>query len=302
MSKTELGAFLQARRAAVPPSAVGIPDTGRRRVPGLRREEVAALVGLSTDYYVRLEQGRAGRPSESVVEAIAAALLLDEPQREHLRRLAQPARRPTRPAPDNVDAATRALLDTLTVPALVMTANTQVIGWNSLACAVFTDFGGRPARERNTAWLLFCDADVATRHRNWEASARDTVGMLRMAAGRNPDDPDLMALVGDLSLRSAAFRHYWNEHHVYEKSTGLTQIRHPEVGDLDLTFIAWRAPAPPNQCLVTYTPEAGSRSAWALERLRRVRDRSARITDAEPYPRDRHHGREKRSSAFGGRP
>ncbi|WP_080628249.1 helix-turn-helix transcriptional regulator [Mycolicibacterium smegmatis] len=273
MSKTELGAFLQARRAAVPPSAVGIPDTGRRRrVSGLRREEVAALVGLSTDYYVRLEQGRAARPSESVIEAIAATLLLDEPQREHLRHLAQPVRRPPRPAPDHVDAATRTLLDTLTVPALVMTANTQVIGWNTCACAVFTDFSGRPSRERNAAWLLFCDTDVATRHRNWEASARDTVGMLRMAGGRNPEDPDLTALIRDLSLRSAAFRRYWNEHHVYEKSTGLTQLSHPDVGDLDLTFIAWRAPATPNQFLVTYTPEAGSPSARALERLRADQD------------------------------
>lgn len=276
MSKTELGAFLQARRAAVPPSAVGIPDTGRRRrVPGLRREEVAALVGLSTDYYVRLEQGRAVRPSESVIDAIAATLLLDGPQREHLRHLAQPARRAApdggRPTVDGVDAATRALLDTLTVPALVMTANTQVIGWNALACAVFTDFGQRPARERNTAWLLFCDADVADRHRNWEASARDTVGMLRMATGRDPEDRALTALVGELSLRSAEFRRFWNEHHVYEKSTGLTQLRHPDVGDLDLSFIAWRAPAMPNQLLVTYTPEAGSPSARALDLLRAVR-------------------------------
>lgn len=276
MSKTELGAFLQARRAAVPPSAVGIPDTGRRRrVPGLRREEVAALVGLSTDYYVRLEQGRAVRPSESVIDAIAATLLLDGPQREHLRHLAQPARRAApdggRPTVDGVDAATRALLDTLTVPALVMTANTQVIGWNALARAVFTDFGQRPARERNTAWLLFCDADVADRHRNWEASARDTVGMLRMATGRDPEDRALTALVGELSLRSAEFRRFWNEHHVYEKSTGLTQLRHPDVGDLDLSFIAWRAPAMPNQLLVTYTPEAGSPSARALDLLRAVR-------------------------------
>jgi transcriptional regulator with XRE-family HTH domain len=275
MSKTELGAFLQARRAAVPPSAVGIPDTGRRRrVPGLRREEVAALVGLSTDYYMRLEQGRAARPSESVIEAIAATLLLDEPQREHLRHLASPARRPPRPAPDDVDAATRALLDTLTVPALVMTAATQVIGWNDLACAVFTDFGDRPARERNTAWLLFCDADVANRHRNWQTSARDTVGMLRMAAGRGPEDPALTALVRELSLRSATFRSFWDEHHVYEKSTGLTQLRHPDVGDLDLSFIAWRAPATPGQFLVTYTPEVGSPSAWALNLLRADRDGS----------------------------
>ena len=268
MSKSELGAFLQARRAAVSPSTAGIPDTGaRRRVPGLRREEVAALVGLSTDYYVRLEQGRGGRPSESVLEAIAATLLLDEPQREHLRHLAHPPHRRPRVTRDRLSTSTRALIDTLTVPALVMTASTRVVGWNDLACAVFTDFGSRPVRERNTAWLLFCDVDLADRHRNWEASARDTVGMLRMAAGRNPDDPDLTALVGELSVASSTFRQYWNKHHVYEKSTGMTLLRHPQVGDIDLTFIAWRTSATPNQILVTYTPEPGSPSAHAIDLL-----------------------------------
>lgn len=268
VSNSEFGAFLQARRAAVSPAAAGIPDTGaRRRVPGLRREEVAALVGLSTDYYVRLEQGRGGRPSESVLEAIAAALLLDEPQREHLRHLAHPPHRRPRVTRDRLSASTRALVDTLTVPALVMTASTQVIGWNDLACAVFIDFGGRPVREQNTAWLLFRDADLADRHRNWEASARDTVGMLRMAAGRNPDDPELTALVGELSVHSSTFRHYWNQHHVHEKSTGMTQLRHPEVGDIDLDFIAWRTLATPNQTLVTYTPAPGSPSAHAVDLL-----------------------------------
>ncbi len=268
MSKSELGAFLQARRAAVPPSAAGLPDTGsRRRVPGLRREEVAALVGLSTDYYVRLEQGRGGRPSESVLEAIAATLLLDEPQREHLRHLAHPPHRRPRPTRERLSASTRSLIDTMTVPALVMTASTHVVGWNDLACALFTDFANRPAPQRNTAWLLFRDDDVAARHRNWEASARDTVGMLRMAAGRTPDDPDLTALVGELSVHSPTFRQYWHKHHVYEKSTGLTQLHHPQIGDIDLTFIAWRTPASPNQTLVTYTPEPGSPSAHAIDLL-----------------------------------
>lgn len=268
MSKSELGEFLKARRAAVSPSSAGIPDTGsRRRVPGLRREEVAALVGLSTDYYVRLEQGRGGRPSESVLEAIAAVLLLDDTEREHLRHLAHPRRRAQWVAPERLVAATRAFIDTLTVPALVMTASTQVVGWNDLARRVFGDFAEHPPHERNTAWLLFCDDDVAARHRDWEASARDTVGMLRMAAGRNPHDPAVMALVDELSVHSLTFRKYWCEHHVYEKSTGLTQLRHPEVGDIDLTFIAWATPATPNQILVTYTPEPGSVSADAVDRL-----------------------------------
>jgi hypothetical protein len=198
---------------------------------------------------------------------MAATLLLDEPQREHLRHLAHPPHRRPCVTRDRLSASTRALIDTLTVPALVMTPSTKVVGWNDLACAVFTGFGGRPLRERNTAWLLFRDGDLADRHRHWGASARDTVGMLRMAAGRNPDDPELTALVGELSVHSSIFRQYWNKHHVYEKSTGMTQLCHPEVGDIDLNFIAWRTRATPNQILVTYTPEPGSPSAHAVDLL-----------------------------------
>lgn len=267
VGKSELGEFLQARRAAVTPASVGIPASGRRRVPGLRREEVAALVGLSTDYYVRLEQGRGGRPSESVLDAIAAALLLDATQREHLYRLARPPHRRSAARRPRIAKPTGMFLDTLTVPALVLASDTQVLGWNSLACALFTDFDARPPRERNTAWLLFRDEEVAARHRNWEGSARDTVGMLRMAAGKAPDDAGLVALVGELSMHSATFRHFWAKHHVYEKSCGLTLLRHPEVGDLDLTFVTWTTPASPNQMLVTYTPEPGSPSEEALRLL-----------------------------------
>ncbi|WP_102418779.1 helix-turn-helix transcriptional regulator [Mycobacterium sp. 4858] len=268
MSKSELGEFLQARRAAVSPTVAGLPDTGqRRRVPGLRREEVAAMVGLSTDYYVRLEQGRGGRPSESVLDAIAAALMLDTTEREHLYRLAHPPRQRPRARRERVSPPVLAFLHTLTVPALVMTSSAQVIGWNGLASAVFTDFANRPARERNTAWLLFRDEEVAARHRQWETAARNTVGMLRTAAGKVPDDPDLTALVGELSVFSSTFRRLWSTHHVYEKSTGVTQLRHPQVGDLDLTFVGWTTPTSPNQTVVTYTAEPGSPSADALNLL-----------------------------------
>lgn len=268
MGKSELGEFLQARRAAVSPTAAGLPDTGeRRRVPGLRREEVAAMVGLSTDYYVRLEQGRGGRPSESVLEAIAAALILDTTEREHLYRLAHPPPQRPRARQQRVSAPVLAFLETLTVPALVMTSSAQVTGWNALACAVFTDFANRPVQERNTAWLLFRDEEVAARHRNWQTAARNTVGMLRRAAGKIPDDPDLTALVGELSVYSSTFRRLWSTHHVYEKSTGLTQLRHPDVGDFDLTFLAWTTPSAPNQVVVTYTVEQGSPSADALNLL-----------------------------------
>ncbi|MFF1696487.1 helix-turn-helix transcriptional regulator [Streptomyces sp. NPDC058257] len=267
---TELGEFLQARRAAVSPSSAGLPDTGRRRVPGLRREEVAALVGLSTDYYVRLEQGRGGRPSESVLDALANVLRLDDAQRAHLYHVAHPPRRRAsapRVPKEQMSQATHTLLDTLTVPAMVMTNTTQVIGWNRLACAVFTDFDDLPEKERNTAWLIFRDEEVAARHRDWESAARNTVGILRMTAGANPDHPPLSALVGELSMYSETFRRLWAEHHVHEKATGMQLLRHPEVGDLDLSYLTWTTPASPHQMLVTYTAEPGSPSARALHLL-----------------------------------
>jgi transcriptional regulator with XRE-family HTH domain len=285
VSKSEFGEFLQARRAAIAPSAAGVPDNGEhRRVPGLRREEVAALVGLSTDYYVRLEQGRGGRPSESVLESIAVALRLDTAQREHLDHLAHPPHRRPRGKRERVAKSTAMFFDTLTVPALLINENTQVLESNVLARELFTDFTNRPARERHTAWLLFRDEDVAARHRNWNSAAADTVGMLRMAAGRNPDDPDLTALIGELTMRSTTFQHFWNKHHVYEKASGLTQLRHPQVGEIDLTFVAWKVSSSPNQTLITYTPEPGSPSAQALQLLAAMTTTTgARWTsDAEP--------------------
>ncbi|MFF7652692.1 helix-turn-helix transcriptional regulator [Streptomyces sp. NPDC007983] len=293
MSKSELGCFLQARRAGVSPASAGLTDLGRRRVPGLRREEVAALVGLSTDYYVRLEQGRGGRPSESVLDAIAHVLLLDDTQREHLYHLAHPPRRrgPAQGAgQERMADSTRMFLETLTVPALVMTRSTQVIGWNDLACALFTDFAALPERERNTAWLMFLDEDLAARHRDWEGSARETVGILRMTAGENPDHPELSTLVGDLAARSETFRQLWAEHHVHEKASGIKLLRHPELGDIDLTYVTWTTPASPNQMLVTYTPEPGSPSARTLGlagRTAPARGRG-RSTASRPTPE---HGR-----------
>jgi transcriptional regulator with XRE-family HTH domain len=266
--KSELGEFLQARRAAVSPASAGLPATGRRRVPGLRREELAALVGVSTDYYVRLEQGRGGRPTESLLDSLARVLLLDDTQRAHLYDLAHPRRRAVgRPVKERMPDSTRQFLETLTVPALVMTRTMQVIGWNPLACAVFVDYEALPEAERNSAWLLFLDEETAARHRDWESSALGTVGILRKTAGEDPDNPRLAALVGELAVRSDTFRRLWAEHHVFEKTTGMNLLRHPEVGDLDLSYVAWTTPGAPNQMLVTYMAEPGSRSAEALRIL-----------------------------------
>ncbi|MBJ7289467.1 helix-turn-helix transcriptional regulator [Williamsia sp.] len=270
MTITELGAFLQARRAAVSPADVGLPDTGRRRVPGLRREEVATLVGVSTDYYVRLEQNRGGRPSESVLNAIAAALNLDGAQRAHLFDLARPGKRLHMPATisgERVGTATLAFLDTLTVPAMVMTRCTQVIAWNPLAAALLADFDEMDDRDRNMARLMFLDEEVVARHRDWESAVRDVVGILRMTAGADPEHANLSALVGELAVRSDVFRRLWAEHHVYEKAHGPKLIRHPDVGDIDLTYATWLIPDAPNQMLITYTTDPRSPSAQALALL-----------------------------------
>ncbi|AXE39749.1 helix-turn-helix transcriptional regulator [Acidipropionibacterium virtanenii] len=281
--KSELGEFLQARRAAVAPESVGLPQSDRRRVPGLRREEVAILVGVSTDYYVRLEQGRGGRPSEQLLEAISRTLLLDSTQRAHLYDLAHPRPRRVRRIPqEQMPDMTRAFLSTLAVPALVMSRSMQVIGWNPLASAVFTDYGALPDQERNSARLLFLDEEIAARHRDWETSARGSVGILRKAAGEDPDDTALASLVGELSVRSGTFRRLWAEHHVYEKSTGMNLMRHPDVGDIDLNYVAWTTPATPRQMLVTYMPN-DPRSAEAVQLLGSMAAASS-STGPEPPP------------------
>lgn len=266
--KSELGEFLQSRRAAVSPASVGLRDAGRRRVAGLRREELAALVGVSTDYYVWLEQGRGGRPTESLLESIARVLQLDDVERAHLYDLAHPRRGPSlRATNERMPDSTRQFLETLTMPALVMTRTMQVIGWNSLACAVLTDYGALPEAERNSAWLLFLNEEIAARHRDWDDSARGTVGILRKTAGEDPDDPRLAELVGELAMRSDTFRRLWAEHHVFEKATGINRLRLPDVGDVDLSYVSWTTPGTPGQMLVTYMAEPGSRSEEALRIL-----------------------------------
>lgn len=228
------------------------------------------LVGLSTDYYLRLEQGRGGHPSETVVDALARVLLLDESQQLHLRHLARPPKRrgPVRRSGQHRMAEpTRVFLDTLTVPAIVITKSTQVIGWNALACTVMTDFGARPQHERNAAWLIFLDDELAARHRRWETAARNAVGLLRMTAGEMPTYPGLDEVIGNLSVRSEMFRRLWSEHHVHQKTSGLQPLRHPEVGDIDLTYLTWTTPGAPDQMLITYTAEPHSPSAHALNLL-----------------------------------
>jgi transcriptional regulator with XRE-family HTH domain len=267
--RAELGEFLRSRRARLRPEAVGLPDSGRRRVPGLRREELAQLSGVSADYYIRLEQGRGGHPSEGVLDAIATALNLDEAERAHLFDLARPAR-PRRRAsrPERIRAELQVLLDALErVPAFVLGRHMDVLGWNRLAAALIVDFGALAPRERNTARLVFLDEGVRSAYPDWEEAARETVAHLRLLAGRHPDDPVLAELIGELSMHSGDFRRWWARHDVREKTHGTKHMQHPLVGPLTLHYETLALRGDQDQILVTYVAAPGSESETALRLL-----------------------------------
>ena len=265
----QLGEFLTSRRNRLDPDTIEVPTHGRRRVPGLRREEVAQLAGVSVDYYVRLEQGRAAHPSEAVLDAIARALQLDEVERAHLHQLARPAASPKRrPAPERVQPGLRQLLERLDgVPAFVLGRRMDVLAWNRLGASLHADFDGMLPRERNMARLLFLDPGSTEHYPEWETVARDTVGVLRRLAGRHPDDRALAELIGELSMHSEPFRRWWASGVVRAKTHGRKQIRHPIVGDLELHYETLELPDAADQVLVTYTAEAGSPSETSLRLL-----------------------------------
>lgn len=267
-ARDELRQFLRSRRARVDPADVGLPPgDGPRRVPGLRREEVARVAGVSVDYYVRLEQGRDLNVSEDVLLAIARALLLDADERAHLLDLAKPtrARRRVRSAPAlRVRPAVRMLIDALATPAFVLGRRLDVLAANRMAQALLCDFDALPARERNHARWVFLDPRARERYLDWEAVARDNVATLRMEAGRDPDDPELAALVGELTVRSPQFAAWWTAHEVVRLSHGTKRYHHPLVGELTLTYEALPLPDDAGQTLFLYAVEPGSASERAL--------------------------------------
>ncbi|MFJ2580416.1 helix-turn-helix transcriptional regulator [Kitasatospora aureofaciens] len=263
-----LGDYLRTRRALVSPADAGLPPTGRRRVPGLRREEVAELVGLSTDYYVRLEQGRADRPSDEVLDALARALRLGPAERAHLYDLARPPRRTATARNDGLRPALRQVVEAMpATPAVIMNDRNDVLAWNRLAAALIADFPNLAPPERNMARRIFLDPDAPDVHLDWDEAARTTVGILRMAAGRRPHDPELVRLVGELSLGSATFRTLWAGHHVHEKTHGPKRFRHPVVGDVTLGYETFQVPGAAHHLLVVYTAAPGSPAEEALHFL-----------------------------------
>ncbi|PWI15345.1 transcriptional regulator [Streptomyces sp. Act143] len=265
-----LGAFLKARRAQLDPRDCGLPATdSARRVAGLRREEVAALAAISVDYYTRLEQGRV-RASAPVLATLARALRLDEDEERYLYELAgRSDDRPRRRRPvQRVRPPMRRLLAQLPhAPALVLGRRLDILAWNAAATALYTDFAAVPAARRNYLRLMFTDPAIRGMHREWAHDARDAVAALRMEAAADPDDPDLAALVGELTIRDTDFRTWWAEHHVNSATYGTKHYRHPLVGDLTLDCDTWAASDGSGQRLMVLTAESGSPSHDALRIL-----------------------------------
>ena len=267
-----LADFLRAARARLTPERAGIADAGRRRVAGLRREEIALLAGVSVDYYTRLEQGRSKSASREVLDALADALHLDDAERTHLHTIARPApaRRRRSLRPQRLHEATRALLTTFDEalrPAFVLGRRLEVLGHNRLAGSLVADFQSMPPGERNQARFVFLDAHARELYLDWDQVAADTAAMLRMDAGRHPDDPALEALVGELAVHSPEFRRMWARNRVHQRSTGVKRYHHPLVGDLTVRYQALTPGDDPEQTIFVYDTEPDSSSAHALRLL-----------------------------------
>jgi transcriptional regulator with XRE-family HTH domain len=265
----DLGTFLKARRSDIDPADVDLAvPGGRRRVPGLRREEVAQLAMISTDYYTRLEQGRVAGASPAVLDALAAALRLGPDERSYLYQLASKSDRqqPPKPRVERVLPQTYALLDNLRdSPAMVLGRYMDILAWNRLATAVFTDFAAVPRRERNFLRMLFLDPSVRARYADWSPIARICVGYVR-AAAEGQGEERLSELIGELSLRDPDFRTWWAEHHANYQTHGTKTLIHPTAGEYPLDWQILRA-AGEHQTLMVMTAPAGSHSLKVLRTL-----------------------------------
>ena len=261
-----LGEFLRARREQVRPEDVGLPDFGRRRVPGLRREELATLAGVSADYYVRLEQGRERHPSEQVIDALARVLQLDREATAYLHDLArpEPRRRRTARRTERVRPQLERLMEAWPqTPAVILGRHMDVLVSNPLATALH---GGWES-SNNMVRLVFLDPEARERYPDWEEVASNTVAVLRGMVGPDLDDPRLTDLIGELSLKSEDFRRLWARHDVSEKTHGRKRFVHPMVGELDLSFESFTVAGAVEQMLVVYIAEPGSASEQALALL-----------------------------------
>lgn len=291
--RTDLGEFLRGRRAALQPGDVGLSGAGPRRVPGLRREELAALAGISAGYYASLEQGRHTRVSTEILDDLAQALQLDRQERALLGDLADAAggatvvergggagaagAAPTRSprgrrlqaAREPVRPGLRRLVDSLDgSPAVLLGRHGDVLAWNPLAAALFSRLGRVAAERRNAALLMFRDHEMrALFGAHWECAARTVLAAFRACALRDPEDPRLASIVGELSLNSTEFRTWWAEPSVRAAAFGAHTYHHPVVGELTLAYEAFSPPQDRGLLLVVLTAEAGTPSADTLQLL-----------------------------------
>ncbi|MBT2231893.1 helix-turn-helix transcriptional regulator [Nonomuraea sp. NEAU-A123] len=274
-AKRQLGEFLQTRRSQLRPEDVDVATYGgRRRVPGLRREELALLAGVSASYYSRLEQGQASNASPEVLDALARALRLDDAERRHLHELATGTRRRVvgrRPAPERVSPATRQLIATLSdVPVVVLGRRGDVLAWNTPGHALYAghlamDSPDIPRQRPNMARLVFLDAHTRDLYADWAAKARAVVATLRMASGHHPEDPLLAALLGELTVKSPVFATMWADHRVKFGGDAVYEMRHPLVGTMQVTQQTLQTAD--EQAVVASTTEPGSPSHSAMTLL-----------------------------------
>jgi hypothetical protein len=265
------GEFLTTRRSRVSPEAVGLRGSGRRRVAGLRREEVAMLAGISVEYYTQLERGNARGASDDVLEAVARVLRLDDVERAHLFDLVHAAKqRPTsrRRPPAKVSSSVQRVLDAMTgAVAFVRNEHLEILAANRLGYALYADAFSNPARPVSLARFVFLDPRAQGFYVEWGAIADVTVGTLRAQAARDPFDRELAELIGELSVRSDEFRLRWATHDVGSYRTGVQRFRHELVGELTLSYDTFKLTAEADLTMVVYTAEVGSASQGTLERL-----------------------------------
>ncbi|MBF4594049.1 MULTISPECIES: helix-turn-helix transcriptional regulator [Curtobacterium] len=266
--------FLSSRRARITPEQAGVETFGtRRRVTGLRREEVARLAGVSIDYYTRLERGNLQGVSDSVLDAIGRALQLDPAEQEHLRDLSQHQNETPRRAGRVVPVAAvrpelQYLLDVVTdAPAMIINNRQDIVAANALGFAMHSDLVAAPARPMNFSRFIFLDPQARNFYQDWQRAAHTNVAILRREAGRTPNDKDLAALIGELSMRSDDFRELWAAHDVRRHYAGVKSFRHSVVGPLELHFQTLELAEDPGLSLTIYPATPGSPTADALRVL-----------------------------------
>ncbi len=277
---SELGEFLRVRRAALQPEDVGLLNYGIRRVPGLRREELAMLAGVSNTYYTRLEQGLSNNASESVIGSIARALNLNTDERAHLFNLARPGKtkRRTLTKPDKARPGTlRLIRSTFTTPAVVLGRRSEVLAWNPLGhrlVAGHLDLASpeTPSTRPNMTRMLFLDPHTRELYSRWQEEATRAVASLRRLAGMTSDDLELAALVGELTMKSSDFATLWAKHPVENCMSGLKYMHHPEVGELELNFEVLTQHDESGHRILMYTADPGTPAAEALQLLRAETD------------------------------